>query len=224
MIDPLQLFPKLDSDQETASIQKSSGTPLASELNKEVPVFALGAPTSAQDRNIKNVKLNPMAMMQDQNSGIMDSELQEALNSEEFEEQVHNLKKRLWDAQSTVQNQETNSLSPEHLEAMNVIIDLINDDLTDIANHTQQELKKAADEEKHDSVTRKVINWVSSGEEILNRALLYFSDRNGERENLANFLKVQYAVQRATQRAELFASIVGTTVSSIKTIMTTQLG
>lgn len=165
-----------------------------------------------------------MAMMQDQNSNIMDSELQEDLNSEEFEEQVHNLKERLWDAQSTVQNQAPQSLSPEHLEAMNIIIDLINDDLTDIAKYTQQDIQNHADDEKHDSITRKVINWVSSGEEILNRALLYFSDRNGERENLADFLKVQYAVQRATQRAELFASIVGTTVSSIKTIMTTQLG
>ncbi|AHK63683.1 hypothetical protein [Chlamydia avium] len=224
MIDPLQIFPKLDSDKEAASIQKPSGTPLASELNKEVPVFSLGTSLDAHHKNIENVKQNPMAMMQDQNSSIIDSELQEALNSEEFEEQVHNLKERLWDAQSTVQNHETNSLSPEHLEAMNIIIDLINEDFVDIAKYTQQDVKKNMDNEKHESVTRKVINWVSSGEEVLNRALLYFSDRNGERESLADFLKVQYAVQRATQRAELFASIVGTTVSSIKTIMTTQLG
>jgi hypothetical protein len=31
-------------------------------------------------------------------------------------------------------------------------------------------------------------------------------------------------VQRATQRGELFASIVGSTVSGVKTIMSTQLG
>ena len=103
-------------------------------------------------------------------------------------------------------------------------MDLINEDLGAIAESTQQDLQKDKEEEAEHSLTRKVINWISSGEEVLNRALLYFSDRNGERENLANFLKVQYAVQRATQRAELFASIVGTSVSSIKTIMTTQLG
>ncbi|AAP04786.1 hypothetical protein [Chlamydia caviae] len=222
MIDPLQLFPKLDSDKETASIQKPSGTPLASELNKEVPAFSLGMSADTLNKNVEDVKPNPMAMMQDRNSNIIDPELEEALDSEELKEQINNLKERLWDAQTTL-NQDQNKLSPEHFEAVSVIIDLINGDLSDIAEHTQQSLQKKTDEES-DSVTRKMINWVSSGEEVLNRALLYFSDRNGERENLADFLKVQYAVQRATQRAELFASIVGTTVSSIKTIMTTQLG
>lgn len=222
MIDPLQLFPKLDSEKETASIQKSLGTPLASELNKEVPAFSLGMAADSLNKNIEDVKPNPMAMMQDRNSNIIDPELEEALDSEELKEQINNLKERLWDAQSTLQ-QDQNKLSQEHFEAVSVIIDLINGDLNDIAEHTQQNLQNKTEEE-HESVARKMVNWVSSGEEVLNRALLYFSDRNGERENLADFLKVQYAVQRATQRAELFASIVGTTVSSIKTIMTTQLG
>ncbi|QXE26619.1 hypothetical protein [Chlamydia buteonis] len=222
MIDPLQLFPKLDSEKETASIQKPLGTPLASELNKEVPAFSLGMAADSLNKNIEDVKPNPMAMMQDRNSNIIDPELEEALDSEELKEQINNLKERLWDAQSTLQ-QDQNKLSQEHFEAVSVIIDLINEDLNDIAEHTQQNLQNKTEEE-HESIARKMVNWVSSGEEVLNRALLYFSDRNGERENLADFLKVQYAVQRATQRAELFASIVGTTVSSIKTIMTTQLG
>ncbi|BAE81743.1 conserved hypothetical protein [Chlamydia felis Fe/C-56] len=222
MIDPLQLFPKLDSDKETASIQKPSGTPLTSELNKEVPAFSLGMSADALNKNVEDVKPNPMAMMQDRNSNLIDPELEEELDSEELKEQINNLKERLWDAQTTLR-QDQNKLSPEHFEAVNVIIDLINGDLSDIAEHTQQRLQDK-NEKEDDSVVRKMINWVSSGEEVLNRALLYFSDRNGERENLADFLKVQYAVQRATQRAELFASIVGTSVSSIKTIMTTQLG
>ncbi|WP_348663536.1 hypothetical protein [Chlamydia vaughanii] len=223
MIDPMQLFPKLDSDKETASIQKPSGTPLASELNKEVPAFSLGMSSDFHNKNIEDVRPNPMAMMQDRNSNIIDPELEEALDSEELEEQINNLKERLWDANSTIQSHDQNKLSPEHLEAVNLIIDLINGDLGEIAEHTQQDIEKKKKDES-ESVTRKMIDWVSSGEEVLNRALLYFSDRNGERENLADFLKVQYAVQRATQRAELFASIVGTTVSSVKTIMTTQLG
>lgn len=222
MIDPLQLFPKLDSDKETASIQKPSGTPLTSELNKEVPAFSLGMSADALNKNVEDVKPNPMAMMQDRNSNLIDPELEEELDSEELKEQINNLKERLWDAQTTLR-QDQNKLSPEHFEAVNVIIDLINGDLSDIAEHTQQRLQDK-NEKEDDSVVRKMINWVSSGEEVLNRALLYFSDRNGKRENLADFLKVQYAVQRATQRAELFASIVGTSVSSIKTIMTTQLG
>ncbi|EPP34708.1 hypothetical protein CP10139811_0780 [Chlamydia ibidis] len=225
MIDPLHLFPKLDGDKDVASTQKPSPTPLARELNREVSQFALGDLQTPKEMQIQDVRPNPMAMMQDRNSRIIDPELEEALDSEEIKEQINHLKSRLWDAQTTLENQDPGKLASEHIEAFGVIIDLINGDLGTIAECTQQNVKQEKEKEDEDkSVTRKVIDWVSSGEEILNRALLYFSDRNGERENLADFLKVQYAVQRATQRAELFSSIVGTTVSSIKTIMTTQLG
>lgn len=221
MIDPLQLFPKLDAEQGVETHQqKPLGAPVSSELKKDVPVFLLSS--NKPNENV-DVRPNPMAMMRDGNSSLVDPEVAEDLKSAEFEEQVRNLKERLWDAQSVVQSKSQEHLSQEHLEAMDVIMDLINGDLSNIAEHTRQDMLKNK-KDSGESVTRKVIDWVSSGEEILNRALLYFSDRNGEPESLAEFLKVQYAVQRATQRAELFASIVGTTVSSIKTIMTTQLG
>ncbi|WP_100934436.1 hypothetical protein [Candidatus Chlamydia corallus] len=225
MIDPIECFPNLDGDSETKSLTQNSGTPLVSELKKDISPFALGSYVAPKnDALIEGFKPNPMAMMQDQNSNLIDPELQEALESEELQEQINNLKGRLWDFRSTFEDSQTTAqFADEHFQAVGVIIDLINEDLNTIAEHTQQDTKKQ-DQEEDSSVTRKVIDWVSSGEEVLNRALLYFSDRDGNRESLANFLKVQYAVQRATQRAELFASIVGTSVSSVKTIMTTQLG
>lgn len=224
MIDPVECFPNLDGDAEAQSITQNSGTPLASELKKDISPFAWGSYAAPKDTTlVQGFKPNPMAMMQDQNSNLIDPELQEALESEELQEQINNLKGRLWDFRSTFEDSQTTAqFADEHFQAVGVIIDLINEDLNTIAEHTQQDARKEDKEEG--SVTRKIIDWVSSGEEVLNRALLYFSDRDGNRESLANFLKVQYAVQRATQRAELFASIVGTSVSSVKTIMTTQLG
>lgn len=223
MIDPLKLFPNFDGDKESAAVNKPSASPMPSELSKNVVSFSLGGGGAALDSTVSTEKLSLMAMMQDKNSQLIDPELEEALNSEELQEQIHLLKSRLWDAQTQMQMQDPDKLASEHVDALGVIVDLINGDFQAIAEHTQQTVKQGnGDEEK--SVTRKIVDWVSSGEEILNRALLYFSDRNGERETLADFLKVQYAVQRATQRAELFASILGATVSSVKTIMTTQLG
>ncbi|ANH78514.1 hypothetical protein [Candidatus Chlamydia sanziniae] len=223
MIDSIQLFPNFDEDTKVQSVKENSGTPLANELKKDVSVFSLGELSKSAENSIDDLLPNPMAMMQDSNSELIDPELQEALNSEELKEQIHNLKGHLGGFRSTLEDSKTSAaLEEEHFQAVGVIIDLINNDLDTIAEHTQQHMKKQ--DQEQESVTRKVIDWISSGEEVLNRALLYFSDKNGERENLANFLKVQYAVQRATQRAELFASIVGTSVSSIKTIMTTQLG
>ncbi|WP_201456526.1 hypothetical protein [Chlamydia sp. 17-3921] len=224
MIDPIKCLPNLDGDAEAQSLKESSGTPLASELRKDIAPFALGDVSGSSYETVsQDLRPNLMTMMQDKNSELVDPELQDALDSEELKEQINNLKERLGDFRSSLEREEApEKLEEKHFKSVGVIIDLINEDLSAIAENTQQQLQDSND--TSDSVTRKVINWVSSGEEILNRALLYFSDRNGERENLANFLKVQYAVQRATQRAELFASIVGTSVSSIKTIMTTQLG
>lgn len=222
MIDPIQLFPKLDGDKEMpASQDRALPSPLASELQKDVPTFVLGGNRLEQNVHIEEVRSHHLAMLQDRESQVIAPEIEEALDSEELREQIHNLKERLWEAKVFMQDVELDKLAEEHLEAYKKVTDLINEDLYEIATHTQQQPAKKKEEP---SVTRKVLDWVSSGEEILNRALLYFSDRDGKEESIANFLKVQYAVQRATQRAELFASIVGTTVSSVKTIMTTQLG
>ena len=226
MIDPIQFLAGSDVEQESSSVKESLGTPLASELKKEIPAFTLGGEAKlSSDVIAPNALPNPMAMMQDENASLVDPELQEALDSEELKEQINNLRERLGEFRVSLEEGQTpKNLEQEHFHAVGVVMDLINEDLGAIAESTQQDLQKDKEEDAEHSLTRKVINWISSGEEVLNRALLYFSDRNGERENLANFLKVQYAVQRATQRAELFASIVGTSVSSIKTIMTTQLG
>lgn len=224
MIDSLHLFPNFDEEQGVSSKPEFGKTPSLHELNKDVPVFSLGGSRSSMTEQVQSARPNPMDMMQDRNANLVDPEVQEELRSEELEEQINNLKARLWEAQTIIESHDPAKLAEEHLQAFGVIIDLVNKDLHTIAEQTQQQLGEKKPDLEEKSVTRRVIDWVSSGEEILNRALLYFSDRDGKQESLVDFLKVQYAVQRATQRAELFSSIVSTTVSSVKTIMTTQLG
>lgn len=223
MIDSIQLFPNFDNnkDMQVNSPEGPLMAPTAHDSQKDVPAFVLGKKqVEENDPRVEEARPQHMMMLQDQGSNVVDPELEEVINSEELQEQIHNLKERLWDARVSIQDLELERLATEHIEAYEKITDLLNDDLYAIAAHTEQQVPM----KKETSFARKALDWVSSGEEILNRALLYFSDKNGQEDSLANFLKVQYAVQRATQRAELFASIVGTTVSSVKTIMTTQLG
>lgn len=223
MIDSIQLFPNFDKGNEvqTSSQEGALVAPTSNEPHKEVPTFVLGK-KQVEESSARTETLAPhhMMMLQDRDSKVVDPELEEALNSGELQEQIRNLKERLWDARVSIQDLEMEKLATEHIEAYETITNLLNNDLYEIAEQTEQQPSKQTEP----SIAKKALDWVSSGEEILNRALLYVSGKNGQEDSLANFLKVQYAVQRATQRAELFASIVGTTVSSVKTIMTTQLG
>lgn len=218
MIDPIEFLPNFDS--EAVSEEQSAGKPLASEMNRDVKPFSLSpSEASLLNEGIHAGMPNPMSMMQDGNAELVDFEV----DQEELQEQINNLKLRLGNFRLQMQNSEAmEQMEDERIQAVHKVIGLIDKDLSLIAEQTHQFTKKETQEDS--SLAMKVLDWVSGGEEILNRALLYFSDRQGRPETTVDFLKVQYAVQRATQRAELFASIVGTTVSSIKTIMTTQLG
>ena len=106
MIDPLKLFPNLDGDKESAAVNKPSASPMPSELTKNVATFSLGSGSSSLDTRVSEEKPSLMAMMEDKNSKLIDPELEEALNSEELQEQINLLKSRLWDAQTQMQNQD----------------------------------------------------------------------------------------------------------------------
>ncbi|WP_213358168.1 hypothetical protein [Chlamydiifrater phoenicopteri] len=226
MIDAIKALTGMDSEEPVSS-NEEVGKPSAQEANrKDVRSFSLSKSTEMAIEKSVVDKPDLMSLIRERNSSLVDKELEEELQSAELEEQINNLKRRLNDFKLQMHDSErTEKLQAEHIEAVNTIMNLIDKDLAAIAQHSGQSLQEAEkDKDDKRSVARRVVDWISSGEEVLNRALLYFSDRNGEPESVANFMKIQYAVQRATQRAELFSSIVGTTVSSIKTIMTTQLG
>ncbi len=72
------------------------------------------------------------------------------------------------------------------------------------------------------NVLSRVVNWLGGAQGALGGALEYL--KTTEKPDITSYLRLQYAVQRATQRGELFSSIVGSSVSGIKTIMSTQLG
>lgn len=112
------------------------------------------------------------------------------------------------------------NLTPEHFDAMSKVVDKMNPDLRTIANQSQGEFQPPKIDK--DNVVGSIINWINGSQQTLGSALNYLSE--AKKPSLASFMKLQYSVQRASQRGELFASIVGASVSGIKTIMSTQLG
>lgn len=140
----------------------------------------------------------------------------------ELNEKLSELKNRLGEVNNQLQNPTiTGRFNQDHLEALSRLTDKMNPDLQTIAKQTASEFKsplKTAGEPILSFVTR----WLDGTQQTLTKALDYVSQEKSP--NPAAFLKLQYSVQRATQRGELFSSIIGASVSGIKTIMSTQLG
>lgn len=232
-VDPIKSLFLKDLDDESNRISsETTAKPAGSELMRnDVKSFSLFGQGSQKTEGIQEQAPSLMELVgkrQDKGGAPEEFRLDpDEKLSRQLRENINRLKEELNDFQLQAQNSyRTQQIEKERYDAMTLVMGLINEDLQTVANETGQTYSVGKEKEECDdrSVGRKIIDWVSTGEEVLNRAMIYLSGKQGEPESITDFLKLQYAVQRATQRAELFASIVGTSVSSIKTIMTTQLG
>jgi hypothetical protein len=109
----------------------------------------------------------------------------------------------------------------DHYEAMQKVIEKLNPDMKTIAKSTNGTFE-APQKKSGESVLGHVANWINGAQGTLGGALDYL--QNTKNPDVTSYLRLQYAMQKATQRGELFASIIGSSVSGIKTIMSTQLG
>lgn len=146
------------------------------------------------------------------------------MTPDQVEGQINRLKTRLNGFQDDIQNPTiTNKFTKDHYDALNKVVEKMNPDLRGIAKNSEGEFnppQHIAGEPTLNYITR----WINGSQETLSSALNYVGGMKGESPNPAALLRLQYSVQRATQRGELFASIIGASVSGIKTIMSTQLG
>lgn len=147
---------------------------------------------------------------------------QPQLSPEELSDQVQKLKNQLGDVQNKLQNPDiTNKFSQDHYEAMTRLITKMNPDMRTIAKNSEG-VFNPPQHEKSEGVMNYITRWLNGSQQTLSQAMNYLSQDQSP--NPAAFLQLQFGVQRAVQRGELFASIVGASVSGIKTIMSTQLG
>lgn len=141
---------------------------------------------------------------------------------EELSDQINQLQTRLAEAKEKLQNpQISKNMTPDHETALNRLTEKMNPDMRTIAKNSDGEFNPPV-KEKGQGPLQYITKWIDGSQGTLSNALDYLSKETTP--NPGSYLKLQYAVQRATQRGELFASIIGSSVSGIKTIMSTQLG
>jgi hypothetical protein len=147
---------------------------------------------------------------------------QQPMPQEELSSQIEKLHNQLGNIRTNLQNPTlTKNFVPDHYTAMEKVVQKMNPDMNTIAKSTQGKFEPAQ-KTPGTGVLDFVTNWVGGAQNTLSGALSYL--QTTDKPDVTNYLRLQYAVQRASQRGELFASILGSSVSGIKTIMSTQLG
>lgn len=223
MVDPIKsLFP---SDFDEIKSVKENSRPIEnvatnSKTTKSFSLEKVGVTAIEVDKVVPS----PMYMIKDQQEqkGATSLISSEELDTGVLSNQIAQLKGSFSDLALNIENT-SQVFDDKDTHQVLQVMHLLDQDLSEIANNTnQQDGQHLEDESK--TFVHKALNWCYSGEQILHNALLFLSEQKDSFSSLGDYLKLQYAVQRATQRTELFASLMGITISSIKTIMTTQLG
>lgn len=145
---------------------------------------------------------------------------------EQIQDKLQQVKGSLEKVQNDLVNPDiTNKFVQDHYDALNKTADVMGRDLNNIAKNSSEDGKgefSAPQRIAGEPALNYITKFLNGAQETLNSALN--SIGNQKNPNPAAMLKLQFSVQRAAQHAELFASIVGSSVSGIKTIMSTQLG
>lgn len=150
---------------------------------------------------------------------------QTRLSPEELRHQLSQLHSKLGAVQQDLQNPTvTKGLTQDHYAALQRAVQASNPDMQDVAKYSKGKFD-TPQQKPGQPVLDYVVQWINGSQGVLGGALDFLQNaHNTQGSNVANYLKLQYAVQKASQRGQLFASIIGASVSGIKTIMSTQIG
>ncbi len=177
------------------------------------------APTKGTQPTPTQESPTPMEM-------VREGSKQPQWTQEEMSSNVKGFQQKLSNAQNQLQDpQKTAHFTTDHYNALGMLVDKMNPDMRTIAKNANTKFappNPLPGQTQSKGVLDYVANWLNESQGTLTNTLNFV--QNTKNPNPASYLKIQYAVQRATQRAELFASIVGSSVSGIKTLMSTQLG
>ncbi|MCC5832927.1 MAG: hypothetical protein JJU12_07805 [Chlamydiales bacterium] len=144
------------------------------------------------------------------------------MTPDQMNKQLAELKNQLGTVQTNLQNPNvTRQFTQDHYDALQKAAEKTNPEMRAIAKHTGGEFNPPQ-HLSNEPVLNYITRWINGSQQTLSQAMNFVGTQKNP--DPASFLKLQYSVQRATQRGELFSSIVGASVSGIKTIMSTQLG
>lgn len=144
------------------------------------------------------------------------------LSPQEILDQTEVLQKKIDKAKVLYQDPaKARNLTQDHYDAMMKVTSKLGGDLHKMAKYTNGEFAYPQ-KEKQDTVLQYVLKYLNSSQGVTDHVTQFLGQNTNP--NVAQLLSVQYAMQRASQKVELLASIIGSSVSGIKTLMSTQLG
>lgn len=115
----------------------------------------------------------------------------------------------------------TGKLTPEHFNALNQIVDKMNPDMRSMAKYAGVDFAPVT-QKKGEGVLSYLLNWVSGTQQMTNNSLSALA--GATKPDPAEMLKLQFIAQRSLERTELMSSVISSSVSGIKTLMSMQLG
>ena len=183
---------------------------------QEPKPFTLGPEGGQSSTEASSEKPSPMEVAGDA------ARQQPQMAPEELGGHIVKLNDQLSSIQTKLQDTNTTQkFTTDHFEAMQRLAQKMNPDMQAIAKNSNGQFV-TPEKSPGEPVLGYITKWLNGSQGTLSSALDYL--QNTKKPDITSYLKLQYAVQRATQKGELFASIVGSSVSGIKTIMSTQLG
>ncbi|MCH9608595.1 MAG: hypothetical protein S4CHLAM45_11730 [Chlamydiales bacterium] len=166
--------------------------------------------------NVEAGRSTPMDVARDASQG------NERMSPEELTDKISKFRDDLSQAHAKLSDPNvTKNFTDDHHKALGKLVEKMNPDMRTIANNSGGKFEPTP-LGKGGDLLAKVGEWINGSQKSLGGAMDYLSKTKNP--NMASFMKLQYSVQRASQRGELFASIISSSVGGIKTIMSTQLG
>lgn len=159
---------------------------------------------------VSQEQISPMELAQTQ---------QQKINPQEISQRINYMNNKFGQIGTMLQNNPNATIPKDRVGELNNTMGGLGEDLRHIAQLTGG---KYSPPQESNNIMEWIKNFVSGGQAQFDQALQSLGKMKNP--NPAEMLRLSYTVQRATQKTELFSSIISSTVGGIKTIMGTQLG
>lgn len=145
---------------------------------------------------------------------------------EQMEDNMKRLQQQLNDTKTKLQNPDiTKNFTQDHNTALVRNVDKLNPEMKTIAKYTGQGDFNPVKQAPGQGVLDYVTKWIGQSQDTMANSVNYVNEMSQKgTPDMGGFMKLQFAMNRAQERAELFSSIISSTTSGIKQILSTQLG
>lgn len=147
-------------------------------------------------------------------------------SQDQMEDNMKRLQQQLSDAKAKLQDPNlTKNFTQDHNTALVRNVDKMSPDIKTIAKYTGQGDLNPVKQVPGQGVLDFVTKWIGQSQDTMANSVNYINQMSEKGSpDIGGYMKLQFAMNRAQERAELFSSIISASTSGIKQILSTQLG